>query len=253
MTSKTFIGVFVTMVILIMILVLAAAWYLNRRKRRSSKAKDPESANIGREHVEFANNTELRNMQAPRAQPATRRSLDISAQEPVQPHGAPPRSTSVQWRRRGFEFSASTPAVIPEEANARQATHPPRPSHGSATPIADSFIRQSRIGLAQTTPCEGSSSPRPRPRLSLNTLDPRHVEVEDTAGQSTPPPAPKEHPKSPEDQWDNIDLSPPPPQPSRQSMQSNGSSLRGSFESSFSERMPASWGRALKTSRFALD
>lgn len=55
----------------------------------------------------------------------------------------------------------------------------------------------------------------------------------------------QEHVESPGDgRWDEIELSPP-----RQSMQSNGSTWRDSFESN----LPESWGRPVSSKRFPLD
>ena len=267
MTNKAFVVIFVLLIIIIAILIIAAALLIKRRKRRNGKPKDPESANIGREHVEFANNIELQNMQAPRSQTIkTRRSLDITAQESTQPRTATqfqtstnsrpvPRSSLEQWRRRGFELSTSTPPTIPEEGNPGHENPNPRQNRGSATPIADSFLRRSRIGLATTTASSESIKPRsspntqqsqqtpspylestPRPRLSVDTQSPGHAKAESSARRGSKF---QEHLQSPENQWHDIELSPP---PSRQSMQSNGSSWRDSFQS---DRIPASWGKAV--------
>ena len=266
MTNKAFVAVFVLLVIITAVLIIAAALFIKRRKRRNGKPKDPESANIGREHVEFANNIELRNMQAPRSQILkTRRSLDITRQEFAPPRSGTqfqtstnsrpvPRSSLEQWRRRGFELSTSAPPVIPEEGNTGQESQNPRQSRGSATPIADSFLRQSRIGVATTTPSSelvrpGLSlntqphqttspyvEPTSRPKLSVDTQTPGHAKAESSARRGSKF---QEHLQSPENQWHDIELSPPPP---RQSMQSNGSSWRDSFQS---DRLPASWGKAV--------
>ena len=266
MTNKAFVAVFVLLIIIIAVLIIASALFIKRRKRRNGKPKDPESANIGREHVEFANNIELRNMQAPRSQTIkTRRSLDITAQESAPPRNGTqfqtsknsrpaPRSSSEQWRRRGFELSTSTPPVIPEEANPGHESSNPRQSRGSATPIADSFLRRSRIGIATTTPSSESIKPRsspnpqpqqttspylestPRPRLSVDTQTSGQAKAESSARRGSKF---QEHLQSPENQWHDIELSPPPP---RQSMQSSGSSWRDSFQS---DRIPASWGKAV--------
>lgn len=286
MANKAFVAVFVLLVIIIIILIIAAAWFL-KRKRRNSKPKDPESANIGQEHVEFANNLELQNMQAPHTQQNPRGSIDITTYGSTQPRGRTqsktsmnsrptPRPSSELWRRRGFDLSTSTPAVIPEEADVGQGSR-----KGSATSVADSFIRRSRIGLAKTTPYEETSRPRlslttqqaisspyakqnPKPRLSVDTKTSRHAKVEDAvkvapSRQSTSFARTngkfQEHLQSPPnsrdakaDKWENIELSPPP----RQSMQSTRSSWRDSFDSNLSDRLPASWGKVV-ANRFPLD
>ena len=250
MANKAFVAVFVILVILIIILIIAAAWFL-KRKRRNSKPKDPESANIGQEHVEFTNGLELQNMQAPHVQEKPRGSMDITTHRSAQPSDRTrsktsmksrpnPRASSELWRRRGIDLSTSTPAVIPEEGDVGQASR-----KGSATSVADAFVRRSRIGVAKTTPYEEAA----RPRLSLNTqqaiASPYGGKGEQMAPsrQGTSSKI-QEHVQSPETQFHNIELSPPP----RDSMQSSRSSWRDSFESN----LPASWGKVV-TNRFPLD
>ncbi|KAL8788374.1 MAG: hypothetical protein Q9195_007332 [Heterodermia aff. obscurata] len=258
MTNSAFIAVFVLLVIVIVVVIIATATLLKRRKRRNSKPKDAESANIGNEHVEFANHLNLHNMQT--THPQTARTA--------------PRPSMDQWRRRGIELSTFPRASIPEEVHTGQASQNSRQSHGSSTPIADSFIRRSRIGIAKTTPYEETpkqtSRPKltldthqavtspyathnPKPSVSVETPQSRHVKFEDPVARpsmsSTRNSKFQEHVQSP-DQWHNVELSPPRP---RQSMQSNSSSCRSSFESNLSGRLPESWGKPIASKRFPLD
>ena len=276
MTNTAFTAVLVLVVLVIIILIVGTAWLITRRKCRNRKPQDPESARIGQEHVEFPNNFVLQRMQAPRQPTTLRGSLDITTQGSAQPrHGTQsqtpgnprpaPRSSLEQWRRRGFEFTPPAPATIPEEADVGQQRADPRQGHMSPTPIADSFLRRSRIGVAQTTPYEEAAKARmslngqqprsspyvedPKPKLSVNTQHPRHARVEDAPEQTTSAARKsskfQEHLESPENEWQDVPLSP----PLRQSVQSNPSSGRNSFESN----LPASWGKPVSSNRFPLD
>lgn len=206
-----------------------------------------------------------------------RRSLDEAFGTPTDDPFASPRDPFAASRSNPYEYPKqpnSTPEGMGPQGGMSISTPVRKALQRSfGTPIHESLASPQVYTAGARTLTPTPSFPPPRanpyetetPALRANTQHPRHATVEDDTDLDPPKPQEttsfesrrsrftehltspvKEMPHSSDEKWDEVVLSPP-----RGSMQSDaGSESRRSFQSSLSDRLPASWGKVLRSSRF---